>query len=203
MAVDDGGGASRSTDPAAGTSSATDVSLREYLNEKIQADRKLNNERFAFAAVIGATIWFFVERHLSDLNHENARVARVSENSVSSDTYKANEQQRKSEQVKLDEWRNAVDADRGRTVTRDEFQKDNRETVRLDTQDVREANADRRGGSNTVLQVGATAAAILVALLLMFTTYRAIKPATSPPGGVTTVFVQPVTTTSAPNPAGP
>jgi hypothetical protein len=34
-----GGGASRSTDPAAGTSSATDVSLREYLMQAIQASR--------------------------------------------------------------------------------------------------------------------------------------------------------------------
>ncbi len=33
---DEGGGASRSTDPAAGTSSATDVSLREYLCRLIE-----------------------------------------------------------------------------------------------------------------------------------------------------------------------
>ncbi len=39
---DPGGGASRSTDPAFGSSSATDVSLREYLGEKIAAlDRHL------------------------------------------------------------------------------------------------------------------------------------------------------------------
>lgn len=38
-AEDEGGGASRSTDPAAGTSSATDVSLREYLMAEIRASR--------------------------------------------------------------------------------------------------------------------------------------------------------------------
>ena len=37
---DQGGGASRSTDPAAGTSAATDVSLREYLMQEIQASRR-------------------------------------------------------------------------------------------------------------------------------------------------------------------
>jgi hypothetical protein len=34
--TEDGGGASRSTDPAAGTSSATDVSLREYVETLIR-----------------------------------------------------------------------------------------------------------------------------------------------------------------------
>ena len=34
---EEGGGASRTTDPAAGTSSATDVSLREYLSARINS----------------------------------------------------------------------------------------------------------------------------------------------------------------------
>jgi hypothetical protein len=42
----DGGGASRSTDPAAGTSSATDVSLREYLTALIQAAEIRSDARF-------------------------------------------------------------------------------------------------------------------------------------------------------------
>jgi hypothetical protein len=37
---DQGGGASRTTDPAAGTSSATDVSLREYLGQAINDSRR-------------------------------------------------------------------------------------------------------------------------------------------------------------------
>ncbi len=41
----EGGGASRSTDPAAGTSSATDVSLREFVAAQMQAlDRHLLSE---------------------------------------------------------------------------------------------------------------------------------------------------------------
>lgn len=43
---DIGGGASRSTDPAAGTSTATDVSLREYLNAQIRGVEMLSEQRF-------------------------------------------------------------------------------------------------------------------------------------------------------------
>ena len=38
--VEEGGGASRTTDPAAGTSAATDVSLREYLTAAINESRR-------------------------------------------------------------------------------------------------------------------------------------------------------------------
>lgn len=41
-----GGGASRSTEPAAGTSQATDVSLREYLTALISAVEKRSDARF-------------------------------------------------------------------------------------------------------------------------------------------------------------
>jgi hypothetical protein len=37
--IDEGGGASKSTDPAAGTSQSTDVSLREFLTQEIQNSR--------------------------------------------------------------------------------------------------------------------------------------------------------------------
>lgn len=43
---DEGGGASRSTDPAAGTSSATDVSLREYIALMVELEMRRVNERF-------------------------------------------------------------------------------------------------------------------------------------------------------------
>lgn len=129
---EEGGGASRTTDPAAGSSAATDVSLREYFNEKIHADRKLNNERFVFAGALGAVIWFFIERHLGDLNHENARVAKVSESSVSSDTYLANEKQRDADRDKLDEWRAQKDREATQAVTRDEFNRTAEDTHRGD-----------------------------------------------------------------------
>lgn len=46
MAQDPGGGASRSTDPAAGSSAATDVSLREHLTSVIDAFERRSDERF-------------------------------------------------------------------------------------------------------------------------------------------------------------
>lgn len=182
--TEDGGGASRSTDPAAGSSAATDVSLREYLNEKIHADRKLNNERFAFAAALGGVIWFFIERHLSDLNHENARVAKVSESSVSSDTYNANEQQRKAELDKRDEWQGRVDAALGRGVNRDEFQRDTRELTR-------DERTDRRVGYSLSLQVLAGGIGVILFMLVVFTTYRAIKPSIPVPQSTVTVTTTP------------
>ena len=45
MTVEEGGGASRSTDPASGTSAATDVSLREYIEALRSADLRLAAER--------------------------------------------------------------------------------------------------------------------------------------------------------------
>lgn len=45
MSEELGGGASKSTDPAAGTSSATDVSLRDFINEKFIALEKRFDER--------------------------------------------------------------------------------------------------------------------------------------------------------------
>jgi hypothetical protein len=43
---EEGGGASRSTSPAAGTSSATDVSLRDHLTTLIQAAEQRSDQRF-------------------------------------------------------------------------------------------------------------------------------------------------------------
>ena len=43
---EEGGGASRTTEVAAGTSSATDVSLREYLVAQIDAAEKRSEQRF-------------------------------------------------------------------------------------------------------------------------------------------------------------
>ncbi len=126
-----GGGASRSTDSAAGTSSATDVSLREFFSALRSADRdffnahrQTVNERFGFLVVVGGVIWFFVERHLTDLNHENARVAAVSERSVSQDTYIANEAQRKAEQQRLDERLAQYDTRFTETATRDDLSRE-------------------------------------------------------------------------------
>lgn len=135
--TDEGGGASITTDPAAGSSAPTDVSLREY---------EASQRHWMIALFL--IVWFFIERHLLDLNHENARVAKVSENSVSSDTYNANEQQRRSEQHKLDDRLAKYDENFTKSVTRDDL---TRET---------------KGDKQTNMGLWISAAAIIVAIAI-------------------------------------
>ena len=53
--MEEGGGASRSTDPAAGSSAATDVSLREYLTALINAVEQRSDQRFESMRVMVET----------------------------------------------------------------------------------------------------------------------------------------------------
>ncbi len=163
--MDDGGGASRSTDPAAGTSSATDVSLREYIVDKMEDRDRTGNERFVFLVIVGAVIWFFVERHLADLNHENARVAAATEGSVSRDTYNANEQQRKSEQGKLDERLSKYDENFTKVATRDDLS--------------RETRGERRQGIDTTTRILGVVFAV-VSLMLAYLVYHGSHSPASP-----------------------
>lgn len=51
--AEEGGGASRSTDPAAGTSSATDVSLREFIDQRFRdLERRLDERRASDAQAV-------------------------------------------------------------------------------------------------------------------------------------------------------
>lgn len=51
--IEEGGGASRSTDPAAGTSSATDVSLREFIEQRFRdLERRLDERRASDAQAV-------------------------------------------------------------------------------------------------------------------------------------------------------
>lgn len=166
------GGASKTTEPAHGSSGATDVSLREYLSDRIDDGQRLMVERLGFLAALGGVVWFFIERHLADLNHENARVAKVSESSVSSDTYRANEEQRKKEAAELGEWRKGIDRAGTQSISRDEFQRDTK--------------TDRRGSLDSTTKIlGAVFASILVALALL--NYQALHSRPTVP--VTTVTV--------------
>jgi len=122
--TEEGGGASRTTDPAAGTSSATDVSIREYLTDLFGSRFHATWTVMAAALAFGAFAWSEVQRRLEILNHENARLLQQQERTVSQDTYAANEQQRKSEQAEFQAWRKDVDRDRTQSISREEFQRD-------------------------------------------------------------------------------
>jgi hypothetical protein len=174
----DGGGASRTTEPAAGTSAATDVSIREYFEALRRNDSAKSRERLAWLVAVGGIVWFEIQRRLENLNHENARILAAQERSVSSDTYQANEQQRKSESQELAEWRKDVDRDRTQSISRDEFQRDTK--------------SDRHSSIDTTTKIiGAILAAAV--LLLGILNYTALHHVTdTPPVTVT------VPTTAAP-----
>ena len=89
MSDDTGGGASRSTDPAAGSSTATDVSLREF----IEARLLLVWEKFRAVDKATALQAEEYERRLNDLNNEAGRLNQAVSKNVSADTWVAFEEQ--------------------------------------------------------------------------------------------------------------
>jgi hypothetical protein len=169
MADEPGGGASRTTDPAAGTSAATDVSLREYLAAIIQERSNLNRSAIVALGLFGAFAWSEIQRRLEILNHENARLLAQQEKTVSQDTYAANEQQRKEEQTEYKKWKEDVDRDRTQSIGREEFQRDTRQ--------------QKQG----VFDNSTKLALIAVAVLSVFITFFATRHTQTPPPPIPTV----------------
>lgn len=66
--MDEGGGASRSTDPASGSSAATDVSLREYLTALINAAEKRSDQRFESMKEMVATAFSTAQTAINKAN---------------------------------------------------------------------------------------------------------------------------------------
>lgn len=154
-----GGGASRSTDPASGTSSATDVSLREFVGQAIGYERIINRVLVGGLAALGIYSWTEVQRRLTNLNHESDRITAAQAASVSADTYRANEEQRKKEAEELRVWRKEQDTARNQSVNREEYAKD--------------ARGEKRAGIDTTTKViGAAAVAVIV--LLGILNYQAL-----------------------------
>ena len=118
---DEGGGASRSTDPAAGTSSATDVSLREFVAMQIGYERRGTLMLCGGLLSFGAFAWSEIQRRLSNLNHEAERIKQAQAASVSADTYTANEAQRKADADRLEARLARYDENFTKTATRDDL----------------------------------------------------------------------------------
>jgi hypothetical protein len=190
MDGENGGGASRTTDPAAGSSSATDVSLHEHLIAIISGDRRYNAyrdtmertlriESVAVLVAFGAFAWSQVQRRLEILNHENERLLQQQRNTVSQDTYSANEEQRKSEQLDLTEWRKEVDKDRTTSISREEFQQDNR--------------VQRQGIFDNNAKIAMLAVTVASILITFFVTRQTQTPAKFPitPTVITTTTITP------------
>lgn len=164
----DGGGASRTTKPAAGDSQATDVSIREYLGAAIAYERRITLYLFLGLTGLGAFAWSEIQRRLGILNHENARLLAQQEKTVSQDTYAANEQQRAAEQAEFKDWQKAVDRDRTQSISREEFTRDTHTESRAKI-------------STTAAIVGAVVSVVVIGLAVL--NYQALhrSPTTTTP----------------------
>jgi hypothetical protein len=98
--VIEGGGASRSTDPAAGTSSATDVSLREHLTSLINAAEERSDQRFESMKAMVETAFKVSEsaiekaeaadnKRFDSMNEFNTRIDTILSNTVTRETVDA------------------------------------------------------------------------------------------------------------------
>lgn len=72
--IDEGGGASRSTDPASGTSAATDVSLREHVTMMVQNVERRCDERFTAMQRAIDVAFQASERRLDSVNEFRAQL---------------------------------------------------------------------------------------------------------------------------------
>lgn len=102
---DAGGGASRSTDPAAGSSTGTDVSLREHLEALRQADRRLEVER---------------DRRYSELAIEREKALKIKETADLAALDLARQIQTYKDE-KANELREQINSERGLYLTREEY----------------------------------------------------------------------------------
>lgn len=101
-----GGGASRSTDPAAGTSSATDVSLREHLAALRESDLRFDNER---------------DRRLSEVAIEREKALKIKEEADKA-ALELDRQIRAYKDEKQNEFRGALDDLSQKMATRRELE---------------------------------------------------------------------------------
>jgi hypothetical protein len=86
---EDGGGASRTTDPAAGTSTATDVSLREYLTQRIDAVEKRSEARFESMEQALKLADVATERRFEGVNEFRATLSDQAQHFVTIETLNA------------------------------------------------------------------------------------------------------------------
>src|ERR1700732_4542912 len=103
---DEGGGASRSTDPAAGTSTATDVSLREFFGVIRDADLRFDAER---------------DRRLTEVATEREKALKIKEEADKAALALAREIQTYKDE-KANQLREQISGERGSFATKDDLQ---------------------------------------------------------------------------------
>lgn len=192
----EGGGASRTTDPAFGSSQATDVSLREFITEVIDGrfrylqtsmNDHVQQTKFAGAVfgLFAVFAWFQTKDHLEGLNHEAKRLDVFLQSTVASTTYLADEQRRKEDQQRnaamLDEISKKVD----KAATKEEVTSD--------------STSSRRAGIGTTTSVVGAVVAAVVVIIAIFN-YQALHGSKSTPTPTPTAVVCTATYHPAPCP---
>jgi phage-related minor tail protein len=107
-----GGGASRSTDPAAGTSSATDISLREYFEALRHSDDKVAQWIFRF--------YEERDRRINEVNIEREKALKIKETADLAALGLAREIQTYKDE-KANELRSQIERERGNYASRSDL----------------------------------------------------------------------------------
>ena len=163
-----GGGASRSTDPAAGTSSATDISLREYFEALRHSDDKVDQWIFRF--------YEERDRRINEVNIEREKALKIKETADLAALGLAREIQTYKDE-KANELRSQIERERGNYASRAELQSlgEKFETQLKPLSDyvtgqLSGPRAITTGMLITALFIGIAAIGVIVALANYFTT---------------------------------
>jgi vacuolar-type H+-ATPase subunit H len=107
-----GGGASQTTDPAAGTSSATDISLREYFEALDRSNDKIDQWVFRF--------YEERDRRINEVNIEREKALKIKETADLAALGLAREIQTYKDE-KANELRSQIERERGNYATRSDL----------------------------------------------------------------------------------
>ena len=118
--IDEGGGASRSTEPAAGSSAATDVSLREHLASRLHDAEKRIDERDRLIREADARFDAERDRRYTEVGIEREKALAIKERADETARVLVAENQAYRDE-KANELREQISSERGRYLTREEY----------------------------------------------------------------------------------
>jgi hypothetical protein len=161
MSDEVGGGASRTTDPAAGTSSATDISLREYFEALRHSDDKVDQWIFRF--------YEERDRRINEVNIEREKALKIKETADLAALGLAREIQTYKDE-KANELRSQIERERGNYTTRGELASlsDKFETQLKPIADYVTSQQGRSAGINATAAAIFAVAVVLINVILYY-----------------------------------
>jgi len=116
----EGGGASRSTEPASGTSAATDVSLREHLAQRLHESERRIDERDRYLREADMRLQEERDRRYMEVALEREKALRIKEQADRDALDLAREIQTYKDE-KANELREQINSERGFYISRQEM----------------------------------------------------------------------------------